>query len=432
MHFLHMKEGIFRLFYIVYLLAGVIQTYANFCFLSSFYEESRFSRRGEFFCYLGMYAATTFIYLLFGIPVITLIGSLLSYILVAESYVGSVAKGIAVGTLGYIFMTLVEGLVAVLIGYMNHNMFEIGENYSLIGVILLPFFQYLAAQIVRRFKNLKQMERVTLSQGVITFIVPILSIVLFLILYHQRSIARTELLAATMIIIVVNIIVLVIYEHQIEDLKIRQENALLEMQCIYQNEQFRVMREFEQTLRSQRHDFIKHISTLQYMNENGLQKEIAAYLGDMNRDYQSTKNYISSGNLVVDSILNYKIREGREKGITFYTDVRLPEKLELPAYQINTILTNLLDNSIRAVQKVDEKIIRFAMKYDRGKITIWIANPYDKIRGKRNGDFISERGKNHGFGLRNVKKAVKELGGDLQIHTDNYIFDLILYVYLGK
>ena len=168
------------------------------------------------------------------------------------------------------------------------------------------------------------------------------------------------------------------------------------------------------------------------MNENGLQKEIATYLGDMNRDYQSTKNYISSGNLVVDSILNYKIREGRDQGITFYTDVRLPEKLELPAYQINTILTNLLDNSIRAVQKVDEKIIRFAMKYDRGKITIWIANPYDKIREKRNGDFISDRGKNHGFGLRNVKKAVKELGGDLQIRTDNYIFDLILYAYLEK
>lgn len=54
-----------------------------------------------------------------------------------------------------------------------------------------------------------------------------------------------------------------------------------------------------------------------------------------------------------------------------------------------------------------------------------IENPYAEDYAKRN------KGKNHGFGLQNVKRCVEKYNGDMLIEKDDRLFKLSLHLNIG-
>jgi len=61
--------------------------------------------------------------------------------------------------------------------------------------------------------------------------------------------------------------------------------------------------------------------------------------------------YSTSGNIVVDSIINYKLRSISDWNVAVTVDIVIPTELPIEIVDLSTILTNLLDNAVQALQR---------------------------------------------------------------------------------
>lgn len=63
--------------------------------------------------------------------------------------------------------------------------------------------------------------------------------------------------------------------------------------------------------------------------------------------------FSTTGNSVFDSILNYKLNIARQKKIRPMLTIMLPPDLDIDPLDISSLLGNLLDNAVNAVEKYD-------------------------------------------------------------------------------
>ena len=171
------------------------------------------------------------------------------------------------------------------------------------------------------------------------------------------------MLGCTVILFVMNVLVFYLCDVQIENMRVRFEKEKLEQLNVYQNRQLKLMHQMDEELRIQRHDFQKHISMLAFMNSQGEKEKLTAYLNEMQEGELFQTKFERTDNFVIDSILSYKLQESDRLGIETKMDVKVPKDLNVSAYVLTGILTNLLDNAIEACEKVQDKKIKITIKY---------------------------------------------------------------------
>jgi sensor histidine kinase regulating citrate/malate metabolism len=134
---------------------------------------------------------------------------------------------------------------------------------------------------------------------------------------------------------------------------------------------------------------------------------------------------VNSGNKTINSILNYKMELVERSGHILDLEISLPGHLELNSFDISTIIGNILDNAIEALEAFDEKQkIKFSMKYDRGTLFIHSINPFKP-------EYHKPKRRNHkGLGLKNIDKIVDKYDGILTIDRENQVFDIIVLLYV--
>lgn len=108
------------------------------------------------------------------------------------------------------------------------------------------------------------------------------------------------------------------------------------------NETFRIVR-------GERHEFLKHVSAVHFMLENGKVKEAKHYLDDLVDGYEETNLSIKGERGVVAGVLHQMYRRAQASGISVVYDLDLPLST-LPVSDPNmvTLIGNLLSNSIDA------------------------------------------------------------------------------------
>ncbi|WP_077621136.1 sensor histidine kinase [Bacillus sinesaloumensis] len=135
----------------------------------------------------------------------------------------------------------------------------------------------------------------------------------------------------------------------------RKMKALLEEarqfdeQRVQFNETFRVVR-------SERHDFLKHVSAIHFMLENGNSEEAKHYLDELVEGYKETNLSIKGERGVIAGILHQMYRKAKALNIDVVYDFDLPlSSLPLSDQQIITLIGNLLSNSIDACEEWQQK-----------------------------------------------------------------------------
>lgn len=156
-------------------------------------------------------------------------------------------------------------------------------------------------------------------------------------------------------------------------------------------------------------------------------------------NYFQSNSCINSGNIVVDTLLNYKNSVMQELGICMVTRIEIPYDFEFNDADVCVILGNCIDNSIEAVKYIensDQRIISLELIYRKNSLMLKISNPfYQNIMKDQHGNFITTKNEpeNHGIGLISVAKVVKKYDGLVNITTNNNIFCVQILMYpLGK
>lgn len=415
---------------VVFLISEVIQTYEEYLLMRCFFKKRRVSGRAEFFAYVGSYFFKAMPHLVFATPIITLVCSYSSTILITFIYIGSLKKRILSGTLSYMIMVMSECIVAIFSGYVDFDIFQKADYYSIFGTICLPLAKFLIILLVRNFKNISEGESVPASYWIICVALPLFSLVLFSLFYNQTSLKAVDLLCSTCILFMINVFVFYLYDHQIEAFRIKREKETLELQSQYQSKQLELMNQTVEQSREQRHDFLRHISMISYMVEQGEKRRLSDYLKEIQGNMAKKQQHVDTGNFVLDGILNYKIQEAVASEIRVEAEVKAPAELELSVYDMNIILTNFLDNSIEAVKNIEDKWIRVYIMYSKSRLQIKIRNPFEGERIKEKGNYITTKTDKtkHGYGLKNVGKIVKKYDGIFEVREEDgeFIAEVIL------
>lgn len=200
----------------------------------------------------------------------------------------------------------------------------------------------------------------------------------------------------------------------------------------------------EQSVLSIKHDLNNHLGTISNLIKSGKTEDVLRYLEKINSQLTMNEHGIETGNVELNSILNFNVGKVKKNNIVLNSHIAVPKYMDVDPYDLTIILGNLMDNAIRAVMGIQnqERRIILDIHYDKGILLINVSNAfseplhYKKTDEKDIKALIStkEDREQHGIGLKNVEKAVKRYHGcmDFDIDEDKKTFSVFVLLYINK
>lgn len=155
-------------------------------------------------------------------------------------------------------------------------------------------------------------------------------------------------------------------------------------------------------------------------------EELQEYLRKLTEDIGEASQILSTGNMGMDAILSLKIGQAREQKINVQSKISVPKDMGLATEDSIIILGNLLDNAIKACRENPEekRWIRLDIHYIPRSLFIRVTNPLPLLQ-----EGTKEQEKGQGFGLKNVRTAVKNYHGTLEIQEEKKCFTVKILLY---
>ena len=186
-------------------------------------------------------------------------------------------------------------------------------------------------------------------------------------------------------------------------------------------------------VRSIRHDLRAHMNVLESYIEEERWEQAKEYLQEI-KEHQNMQNdvWINIGNELVNAVLIEGMRSCG-KDITLVCEGMLPRELNLSDYDLCTIFSNLLSNAVEACKKLREKEKRIVLQIKRfqNNVVILMENPVEwEVPIESLGEFTSKTEReSHGYGIYNIKKAVKSYDGEVEFHVKDELFQVRILLY---
>ena len=201
----------------------------------------------------------------------------------------------------------------------------------------------------------------------------------------------------------------------------------------YYAKQAELLEQRSRDIKGIQHDMKNHLFAIGAMVKNK-NKDAEKYIDNILGKIISDELYSSTGNIAIDSVINFKLSKASEIGTLVKADIKLPSGLQDGLEDLVTIIGNLLDNAIEALSDIDdnEKRLEIEVRYNIGNVNIDIKNSYNGELNYKNGKIETKKhDKNmHGIGLESVKTAVEKHYGTMDIHHNNKEFHVNIMLYL--
>ena len=209
---------------------------------------------------------------------------------------------------------------------------------------------------------------------------------------------------------------------QVFSLIAKQNQVLSEMDLIKLN--YEQMVKSDDALRAFRHDYKNHMLIVTSLLNAGLTDEAMEYLEKVKVTSGVAAQTFSTGNFVVNAILNNKNELAADYGIEMtFTGVVPAQGIEND--DLCTVVGNLIDNAIDGARRAPEKkFIRVKGAVRNGHFTICVKNAVlEKAEIKNNRIKTTKADtRRHGIGLKNVAAAAKKYHGAAVFSCDDTEF----------
>ncbi len=196
-----------------------------------------------------------------------------------------------------------------------------------------------------------------------------------------------------------------------------------------QQENYEYLEYREDETRKFRHDYKNHLNSLLILCKDNKYKDVEKYIEDITERLNINNKYISISNSFIDAILNYYYQKLSKAGVTFNISGKLPKNCYVAMFDLCTIISNLLDNALEAVELLekDKRWITMIFRYDDLMVYCNVVNPYvGELNIYKNKILSKKNTKNHGYGLINVKHSVDIYNGSIDITTENGVFHVLI------
>lgn len=226
------------------------------------------------------------------------------------------------------------------------------------------------------------------------------------------------------VLLFVNIMIVFYVEALRKNEKEKYLAELTEQHYHLQIEYYQQLLEKQQEIKALWHDIKKYTAAMQAVaaqNDSEQLRQIAQAAADA---YERVKDISAVGNPVVDALLNQYLRSAKENQIQVLLDITIPEVLAISTLLLSVVIGNTFDNAIEACRLIapEKRMIHLQLRKQNRILFYSIENPYiDAVTQLR-------VGKHHGYGLKNVERAVNQNNGNFQLEKvdGNFIVQIRL------
>ena len=178
----------------------------------------------------------------------------------------------------------------------------------------------------------------------------------------------------------------------------RTEARLLAQRSALAQSSYEAMRRQHDEVMMLRHDMMKHFL---YLRQTTGDRDTAEYLDGLIGQNQKIRPVVQSGNEIIDVILNSKLSAAAEAGISVeIVRMQAPEALGMPDAELCSLLMNILDNALEAVQApgVERPYIKLDLCVKEHFFVIFCENAATMEHIQK------EAAPGHGLGLKIMKR----------------------------
>lgn len=186
-------------------------------------------------------------------------------------------------------------------------------------------------------------------------------------------------------------------------------------------------------LRSQKHDYLKHLQIVYSLLNTGLSNDAREYITNISNSFRSkTSRYGKVSYL--DAIASLKYEECLVKNISFDVYIQdFIDNLIIEPNEISSVLLNIIDNAIDSLSTVskDNKYIKLFVYEDEFQYVISIKNNGPKIYNTEmifTEGFSTKDGDNRGYGLYLVKNILDKYGYYIFVNSDDFVTEFTILI----
>lgn len=322
-------------------------------------------------------------------------------------------------------------VIAECLLYVEVPMHE--EFSNTIAQLLLLLYIYAFGKYISK-KNSGSLKKIGIKYllffAIILFVDTGIVLVLGDFIMNNMQTSKTSLLLFLYIGIVIGIVVqITLLINTIITRNVYKENEQLAKQFLEnQKEHYLYLEKRELETKKFRHDIKNHLLILQNQIEKKDYDEAELYLAALNEKISIVTANITVNNSIADAILNKFYVEAKEKNIEIVVKGHFPLECHISAFDICTILSNLMSNAILAETQCGGKSISLDIRYTMNDVLFVIENDFNHELKIENGEIKTTKADDfmHGFGLSNVKECVERGGGQMVVSTDNNRFKVMI------
>ena len=188
----------------------------------------------------------------------------------------------------------------------------------------------------------------------------------------------------------------------------------------------------DQQIRSIHHDMKNHYAALDALLEDGNVAGARDYLRALGRELQPPKVPVGTGNLLLDQLLCEKMALAEKAETSFTVDLDYRQCGFISNVDTVTIFANILDNSLEASSKAapGDRFIRIKGGRKAGCFLCVVSNSCTGSLRFVHGIPVTTKkdALSHGYGIRNVQKALAKYCGELNVSAEEGLFSLYLTI----
>ncbi len=414
----------------VFLISNILGIFSVSKLMNIFFEREGINRWVELFSYIIYYVLSVLVFIILPVPAVFLLFNIISIFIITFNYRGTLKHRITATIYVYLIIFAVEIILMSLFEYKKIFIFRVQELHSAYLIICTNILVYIVSIILSERKfSIKKSGDVSGLFWVGVVSIPVASLVIMLLFLNiATGHEQLQILIALLSVTIINIVSFQLYSYVVFAMQEINRKLILQKQEESYLQQLKMIQTDNENISLIKHDIQNHLFMLKSLYERGETDSYKQYLDTLLSKINRKEEVCKSENLIVDSIINYKLKNIGE--VNLYIDVCIPKKLQISDVDMTALLGNLLDNSVRAIKEADKKELHITLKYKKGRLILQIRNSYKDIAISQGRFQTTKKEKQgHGIGLESVREVAERYNGIIQIDYEDSLFIVVVILY---
>jgi len=351
------------------------------------------------------------------------------------NYKSAFKKRVFIVSFIYVVFTMTNGISALMVPTYNPSLFTPSIQYSFYGSVLSKIMNLsiIFAFILMR-KNKDKVDLAMIIKGTFA-LMPLSSLFVLILIYEASNISVAFKIISIILAMGLNFIMFYIFNNLASYFENEWQTRELKQRTIFYENELLLIQKNLTNMRILKHDLQNHLSVIFGLVKQNKNEECTEYLEEIYSLLSPDRAIAKSGNVVIDSIINFKLYELARNKTKITVNLKIPSEISIPSFDIATIIGNLVDNAIEGTMTINEnRFITVSITQSKGMLRLKVQNSFDGVI-KRDGKKIFSRKRGFatiGTGMERVLKVIRTYDGLLEYDVHNNIFTVNALIYLPQ